>query len=46
VARKFLAELMDHKEVRGLLSDEHARPVSRQAAMKVLQTGSQWLSRR
>lgn len=23
VARKFLAELLDHKEVRGLLSDEH-----------------------
>src|SRR6201994_3209124 len=23
VARKFLAELMDHKELRGLLSDEH-----------------------
>jgi hypothetical protein len=23
VARKFLAELMDHKELRGLLSDDH-----------------------
>jgi hypothetical protein len=23
VARRFLAELMDHKELRGLLSDEH-----------------------
>jgi hypothetical protein len=23
VARKFLAELMDHRELRGLLSDEH-----------------------
>jgi hypothetical protein len=23
VARKFLAELMNHKELRGLLSDEH-----------------------
>jgi hypothetical protein len=32
VARNFLAELMDHKELRGLLSDEHFSVDSTQIA--------------